>query len=113
LPKQKRTIHAEATDTQVSAEKMLQNFLEKSNVGNVLMLVWVFCLIQALGLVVIGFFWIGSLIQDVPFKGYNVSFPLVFTIIGVPLYFQLKRVDNELKELRSQVTSLLRKGLEQ
>jgi hypothetical protein len=113
LPKQKRTLHAEVTDIEASADKMLQDFLEKRNLGIFLMLVWVFCLIQALSLVVIGFFWVGSLIQDIPFKGYNISLPLVFTVLGIPLYFKLKRVDNELKQLRSQVTSLMSKSLEQ
>jgi hypothetical protein len=113
LPKRKRAIPAEVTNIEVSAKKILQDFVEKSNSGNSLMLVWVFCLIQAVLLVVIGFAWIGSVIQDIPYKGHNVLFPLFFTALGVPIYFRLKRVDKELKDMRSQVTSLISKGMEQ
>jgi hypothetical protein len=113
LPEQSTPIQFEDDKLKSSAATMLRKFERKNSWSNFLNFVWIFCLIQVFLLAAGGLLWIGSLIYGGSINFQNLWFPIVFTIIAIPIYFLRKRVRNELKEQRYNLLELIGNGLEQ
>ena len=111
LPQQNLPIQLEDKDSESTADKMLHEFQIKNSLSSLLLLGWYFCLLQVFLLMAGGLLWVGSLVYHTGFNFQNLWFTITFAMLAIPIYFWRKRIDNELNQLRSKLSTLINKAL--